>query len=62
MHVNTVYCTDTRLFGIWKERKIQFIAQMHRAIEIKYQMEDGWYHVWMFDHSSCHGTMTDNAS
>ena len=45
-----------------KDLEIQFIAQMHRGIEIKYPMEDGWHHVWIFDHSSCHATKADNAS
>jgi transposase len=25
--------------------------------EIKYPKEDGWRHVWVFDHSSCHAAM-----
>jgi len=29
--------------------------------EIKYPKDDGWCHVWIFDHSSCHATMADNA-
>ena len=41
--------------GYWTRDK--FIAQMHHAIEIaeiKYQKEDGWRHVWVFDHSIVH--------
>ena len=37
---------------------------MHRAIEIseiKYPKEDGWRHMWVFDHSSCHAAMSDDA-
>ena len=48
--------------GYWTRDK--FIAQMARAIEmaeIKYPKEDGWRHVWVFDHSSCHATMADDA-
>ena len=48
--------------GYWTRDK--FIAQMHRAIEIaeiKYPKEGGWRHVWVFDHSSCHAAMTDDA-
>ena len=44
--------------GCWTRDK--FIAQMERAIEIaeiKYSKEDGWHHVWVFDHSSCHADM-----
>ena len=48
--------------GYWTRDR--FIAQMHRAIEIaeiKYPKEDGWRHVWVFDHSSCHAAMADDA-
>lgn len=44
---------------------MEFIAQMHRAIEIaeiKYPKEDGWCHVWVFDHSSCHAAMAAMAA
>ena len=42
----------------------KFIAQVRRAIEIaeiKYPKEGGWRHVWVFDHSSCHAAMADDA-
>lgn len=29
--------------------------------EVKYRKEDGWCHVWVFDHSSCHAAMADDA-
>ena len=29
--------------------------------EIKYPKSLGWRHVWMFDHSSCHAAMADDA-
>ena len=29
--------------------------------EIKYPKVDGWRHVWVFDHSSCHAAMADDA-
>ena len=48
--------------GYWTRDR--FIAQMHRAIEIaeiKYPKENGWRHVWVFDHSSCHAAMADYA-
>ena len=48
--------------GYWTRDK--FVAQMHRAIEIaeiKYPKEEGWCHVWVFDHSSCHAAMADDA-
>ena len=48
--------------GYWTRDK--FISQMQRSIEIaeiKYPKEDGWRHVWVFDHSSCHAAMADDA-
>lgn len=42
----------------------KFVKQMERAVdiaEIKYPKEDGWRHVWAFDHSSCHAAMADDA-
>jgi len=41
----------------------KFVKQMERAVdiaEIKYPKEDGWHHVWVFDHSSCHAAMADD--
>ena len=37
---------------------------MKRAIEIaeiKYPKSEGWRHSWVFDHSSCHAAMADDA-
>ena len=48
--------------GYWTRDK--FTAQMHRAIEIadiKYPKDGAWRHVWVFDHSSYHAAMADNA-
>ena len=48
--------------GYWTRDK--FIKQMKRAIEmaeIKYPKSEGWRHVWVFDHSSCHAAMADDA-
>lgn len=48
--------------GYWTRDK--FVAQMERAIKIsefKYPKKDGWRHVWLFDHSSCHAAMADDA-
>ena len=48
--------------GYWTRDR--FIAQMQRAIEmveIKYPKQDGWRHVWVFDHSNCHAAMADDA-
>ena len=44
--------------GYWTCDK--FIVQMKKAIKIaefKYPKSDGWRHVWIFDHSSCHAAM-----
>lgn len=48
--------------GYWTSQR--FLAQMKEAIEIanfKYPKEDGWRVVWIFDHSSCHAAMPDDA-
>jgi hypothetical protein len=48
--------------GYWTRDK--FIAQMKSAVEmaeVKYPKDDGWRHVWVFDHSSCHAAMADDA-
>ena len=29
--------------------------------EVKYPKDEGWRHVWVFDHSSCHAAMADDA-
>ena len=48
--------------GYWTRDK--FIAQMEKNIiiaEIKYPKINGWQHLWVFDHSSCHAAMADDA-
>lgn len=48
--------------GYWTRDK--FVAQMKGAVEmaeLKYPKEEGWRHVWVFDHSSCHAAMADDA-
>ena len=48
--------------GYWTRDK--FMAQIKQAVaiaEIKYPKEDGWRHIWVFDHSSCHAAMADDA-
>ena len=40
------------------------MLQMERAVqisEIKYPKGERWRHVWIFDHSSCHAAMADDA-
>ena len=45
--------------GYWyRDRMMQ---QMDRAIEVKYPPADGWRQVCVFDHSSCHNAMVDDA-
>ena len=42
----------------------KFMSQMERVVtivKIKYPKSEGWRHAWVFDHSSCHAAMADNA-
>ena len=48
--------------GYWTRDR--FVKPMEKAMEIaeiKYPKEEGWRHVWVFDHSSCHAAMADDA-
>ena len=48
--------------GYWTRDK--FVVQMETAVkiaEVKYPKSSGWRHVWVFDHSSCHAAMADDA-
>ena len=48
--------------GYWTSDK--FMKQMKMAVkiaEVKYPKSDGWRHVWIFDHSSCHGAMAEDS-
>ena len=48
--------------GYWNSDR--FMKQMEivvRIAEVKYPKAEGWKHVWIFDHSSCHGTGADDA-
>ena len=48
--------------GYWTSDK--FVQQMKVAIriaEFKYPKQEGWRHVWIFDHSSCHAAMADDS-
>ena len=48
--------------GYWTRDK--FMEQMKLAVdmaELKYPSADGWRHAWVFDHSSCHAAMADDA-
>lgn len=48
--------------GYWTSDK--FMEQLEKAVkiaEVKYPKQDGWRLVWIFDHSSCHAAMADDA-
>lgn len=48
--------------GYWTS--VKFVQQMRVAIkiaEIKYPKSEGWKHVWIFDHSSCHAAMAEDS-
>ena len=56
----------------WKTKLIGFgyggasvnMHQIDKAVKIaefKYPKTDGWCHVWIFDHSSCHAAMAEDA-
>ena len=48
--------------GYWTSDR--FMEQLEKAVEIaeaKYPVTDGWRHVWIFDHSSCHGAMAEDS-
>ena len=48
--------------GYWTSEK--FMGQNKEAVkiaEVKYPKEEGWKIVWIFDHSSCHAAMPDDA-
>ena len=48
--------------GYWTCDK--FVEQIKMAVkiaEVKYPKSEGWRHVWIFDHSSCHSAMADDS-
>lgn len=48
--------------GYWTSEK--FMQQIEVAVkiaEMKYPKSQGWRHVWVFDHSSCHAAMADDS-
>ena len=47
--------------GYWMSDR--FMKQIQMAVkiaEVKYPKDEGWKHVWIFDHSSCHGAAADD--
>ena len=62
MEARTLFEYGEAKEGYWTSDK--FVRQMRKAIKIaefKYPKKDGWKHVWIFDHSSCHAAMADNS-
>ena len=48
--------------GYWTSDKfMQQIEKAYKIAEIKYPKANGWRHVWIFDHSSCHAAMPHDA-
>ena len=48
--------------GYWNSER--FMDQIKMAVKIaeaKYPKCDNWRNIWIFDHSSCHSTMPDDA-
>ncbi len=48
--------------GYWDSGK--FKMQMNNAVkiaDIKYPKSDNWIIIWVFDHSSCHTAMAEDA-
>ena len=48
--------------GYWTSD--EFMVQLREAVkiaEMKYPKEEGWRVVWIFDHSSCHAAMPEDA-
>ena len=43
------------------DRFMSQIRQAVKIVEVKYLKSDGWRVVWIFDHSSCHSAMSDDA-
>ena len=48
--------------GYWtRDRFMEQIKRVVDMVELKYPPQDGWRHVWVFDHCSCHAAMADDA-
>ena len=61
MHVRELFEYGEAKEGYWTSEK--FMEQVSRAVEIaevKYPKEEGWKHVWIFDHSSRHAAMSED--
>ena len=61
-HVRQLFEYGEGRDGCWTSGK--FMAQLKQAVKIadvKYPKADGWRVIWIFDHSSCHTMMPDDA-
>lgn len=48
--------------GYWtSERFVQQIRMAVKTAEVKYPTDEGWKHVWIFDHSNCHRKAADDS-
>lgn len=48
--------------GYWtSDRFMEHVKSAVKIAEFKYPKEEGWEHVWIFDHSSYHGVMADDS-
>ena len=48
--------------GYWNSDR--FMSQMKNVVriaEVKYPKAEAWKHVWIFDHSSCHGAKANDS-
>ena len=58
------YAREFLEYGENKEEYSRFLTQIKRAAaiaEIKYPKHEGWRHCWVFDNSSCHNAMANDA-
>ena len=62
MHARELFDYGEAKEGYWTSEK--FMEQMKRVVaiaEVKCPKEEGWKHVWIFDHSSCHAAMAEDS-
>ena len=57
-----ILTSDLMHVNFWSMEKVgKDTGQVHRTKKRAIEKEEGWCHVWVFDHSSCHSEMADNA-
>ena len=48
--------------GYWTCNKfMEQIKMAVKIVEVKYPKSEGWRHMWVFDHSSCHSAMANDS-